>query len=261
MPEEIVAAAGEGNQPAVSTEVPSPEGQQTSEELFFDNSKLPPELQPTHKEMQAAWTKKVQEVAPWRKLEQYGSAEEVGQFLSQFSEPQGILNWWFQVAQELGVPQEALAKLLQGEQGPGQQNAGQQPDDLAQPMTKQEFLQWQQQQQAVAVRQQEDAEVASALQQLQVPPEIQDQVILAAYRQPFHLGYTERLKRGYTQVQEAQKAYLSRAQGEAARKNEAAPRSMGGSAPGTETPLPKTMDEARARAKARLAGLAEAATE
>lgn len=70
-----VEGAPEGQAPGTEAPAATPEGTATEGEPFthIDPSNLPPELQQLYRSMQADYTRKTTEVAPWRKV-----AEEIG---------------------------------------------------------------------------------------------------------------------------------------------------------------------------------------
>lgn len=224
---------------------------QSQEEVFFDATKVDPALQPSFKEMQAAWTKKVQEVAPYRRFSEFGEPDEVYDFLQNFTSQEGVLKWWFQVANQLGLTQEQLAQLLGGEaeddvdsrENPYQQEK--QPDYL----TREDFIKWQQQVADQQRQTQEDFEVERTLKELGVSEEDEPFVLIAAAKQPRNLSYAERIKRGYEQVQGRYEAVVSQRAEAARQKKEKVPTNLSGGIPNEGEAPPKNFDEAMKQSK------------
>lgn len=255
-----------GNQPGQQQPANQPAQQQ--EETFFDASKVPPQLQPSFREMQAAWTKKVEaakEETKW--LDAYGvSREQLRSFLDQINHPQGLRSWWEGIAQQYGLSPAQLQSMLNGGQPHGNQNGYQQPqpaqqqvqqqpqyqDPSQRPMTIAEFQAFQQQQQFAAQAAAEDREVETALKELKVPEAATQMVLGAAMAQPQWLGYTERIKRGLDQYNQMVNQALA-----SSPKGPGAPKPMGGTIPNPTGPAPKNLDEAKAASKAMLRALSQ----
>jgi len=235
---------------------PGDETPQPEEDLFYDATKVPEALQPTFRDMQAAWTKKTQDAAAsLKRFEDYGSVDEVASFLDQFQSTDGVLAWWFNIADQLGVPREALGRLLKGGTSP----EGGEPDedeDLLDPSEKrirqlEQQLQGltQAQQQSLTQQQeaQEAAEVDSALKEYEVTEEEADIVLLHAFRQPAHLGYRERIKRGVESARGSLDQVVQKRAAASKEKRDALPTKLGGTLPTTSAEAPKTFAEARKR--------------
>lgn len=254
-------------------ETEAPEAEQTPEQevaAFYDATKVPEALQPSFKEMQAAWTKKNQEFTPYRDFEKsYGKLDEVKAVMDQLRDPQGVLNWWVGVAQELGVSQEKLSALFAQAQEatpvapagtPAAPAGAANPNDPNRPMTLAEFQGWQAAQQQAQyqaqVQSSEDAQVENALTQLKVAPEARQFVLVAAQQQPANLGYGERIRRGYEQYQSHLDGYMQSKQAAAA-ANASAPRGLAGAMPGAGgSPAgPRNFKDALKGAEAFLQGL------
>lgn len=213
------------NEPAGTTPA-DPAGTQAAtpvqDPAFYDVNKVPQALQASFKDMQGTWTKAMQSFTPYKDFEaKYGKLDEVQQVLDQLRDPQGVLNWWVGVAQELGVDQAKLSALFQQDevtpQGATQVPAAgpQAPaaNDPNAPMTRAEFQQWQQMttQQQVAAQHQatEDQQVEAALTNLKVPAEDRQLVLTLAQAHPAHLGYAERIARGHADLQTRYQAAAS----------------------------------------------------
>lgn len=242
---------GEGDPSPSSAPIEGGEaGQQTNENVFYDATRVPAELQPSFREMQAAWTKKSQEAADalrWHKSfsESYGDIEEVSGFLDTLRDPDGLYSFVQTLAQELGItPAQAEQAIEQAQeignnQNPqGSANSPQNPNDLNRPMTVQEFMQWQQQQEQKEVQRREDVEIDRMLQGLEIPESLKGQeqefsyhVLAQANRLPAHLGYAERIKRAQASVRSMLDAYASAQSATANETNGSAPAPLGGGMP------------------------------
>lgn len=219
------------------------------ENVWFDAKKVPAELQPTFREMQASWTRKTQEAAEamrWHKsfTENYGDVNEVTGFLDTLRDPDGLYNFVQTLAQELGITPAQAAQVAQQVAGNDLTGNSQQtpndltpqqgevnPNDPNRPMTMGEFMAWQQQIQQQDAERQEDAQLDGILKSLNIPDEQQYYVLAEANRLPAHLGYSERLKRAHANLQSMFDAYASSQVTKAAETNNTAPTPFGGGMP------------------------------
>lgn len=247
MPEENDAAQVEGNQ----TEEVSEQTQATEEEVFFDANMVPEPLRESYRQMQGAFTKKTQEIAPWRGLSKYGTADELGEFLEGLQSQEGLLGFWFDVADRLGLDREDLTALMAG--GGEEENlldentfgTEEVEDGDDPPLTRSQFEQWLRSQEATRVEAEEDRLVQDTLEELGVKPEEERFVLAAAMQYPQNLGYTERLRRGYADFQEFTKNAISSAQQTRQEQLNNVPDDLGGE-PGAEAPDgPQDFNEAR----------------
>lgn len=263
----------EGND---QTEATNQSVEGSAEEAFFDAAKvaqLDPRLVPSYKEMQGAYTKKTQEIAEQRKAytafeKQYGDLNTVSTFLGSIAEPEGLLNWWAQVGEELGLNRQQLAALFNATGGDptavAQVVEGQKPEGLPlpndpnRPLTVAEFQKHQQEIQAAEARQVEDRTVQAVMAKAGIT---QDDpkwmwVIQAAQRQPQYLGTEVRLQRGLAEHQQYLDSYAAQTAAKHATKQAAAPKGLGGGLPAGGRPAPpKTFAEARVSAAARFEAL------
>lgn len=263
----------EGNDQTEAT-TQSVEG--SAEEAFFDAAKvaqLDPRLVPSYKEMQGAYTKKTQEIAEQRKAyaafeKQYGDLSTVSTFLGSIAEPEGLLNWWAQVGEEMGLNRQQLAALFDATGGDpaqvvaaveGEKPAGLPlPNDPNRPLTMADFNRYQQEQQAIVARQQEDQTVQTAMAKAGINRDDPQYlwVIQAAQRQPQYLGTEVRLQRGLAEYKQHLDSYAAQTAAKHAAKQAAAPKGLGGGLPAGGRPdAPKTFADAKASAKARMDAL------
>lgn len=270
----------------LGTEVEAIEGQTeatdesvegSAEEAFFDAAKvaqLDPRLVPSYKEMQGAYTKKTQEIAEQRKAyaafeKQYGDLSTVSTFLGSIAEPEGLLNWWAQVGEEMGLNRQQLAALFDATGGDPAQVAqvveGAEkpaglplPNDPNRPLTVAEFQRHQQEIQAAEARQAEDRTVQTVMSKAGINPGDAQYlwVIQAAQRQPQYLGTEVRLQRGLAEYKQHLDSYAAQTAAKHATKQAAAPKGLGGGLPAGGRPdAPKTFADAKASARARMDAL------
>lgn len=241
-----------GTEQSTSTEGTAPATEQEFA-AFFDATKVPAELQPTFKEMQAAWTKKTQGLGEaYNVFEELGGIEEAVPFIKQFTSPEGTIAWFKHIASEIGT--DAAAQLLGIEfedEAYDDSDFGyddeELDDDFDQPMTRAEFLEWQEAQQAQKRAEVEDAQLAALFDTLGINDDSERYFVAnAALKHPVHLGMEERLRRGASDHQKYLDAKLEARSKQRQEIEANGVGGLGGGTPSSDTDgAPQTFADAR----------------
>lgn len=227
---------------------------------FFDASKVPAELQPSFKEMQGAWTKKMQGLGDINSaIEAFGGIEEAAPFINQFTTPEGTLAWFKHIASQIGP--EAAVELLgyevKGEEDHYQDSEDDDDESFDAPMTRAEFLEWQQSQETQRQEEIEDKQLNELFSSMGITDDNERYFIAnAALKHPVHFGLEKRLQLG----KQEHEAYLTgKLDSRVAQQREAAQDGVGslsGGTPSSDTSsMPKTFAEARVAAMQHLANM------
>lgn len=257
---------GADSQSSESQVEPSGDETQSTEasdyESFYDASKVPAELQPTFKELQAAFTKKTQEVAPWRKLQDLGmTADEAYQAIADMKNPDKTIDNWIAMSRQVGLSDEQIIALFQDEQEVVTPANVQQPESGpdSRYMTVEQFQSWQYQQEQDKAMATENKKIADTIKRLEIPAEIEHLAIAAALKQPEHLDSARRLELGWDSIKKWKEAEIASVRSKDEINDARTPAPLGGGAPPmASTDAPKDWKEGRNAALSYLKALKNA---
>lgn len=228
-----------------------------AEEIFYDATLVPDHLRPSYQKMQAAYTQKTQEIAPWRKLQKYGSADEVAEFLEELQTEEGAHRLFLDMAEQLGISREQLAALVTGQEStetptpPARQTPTQTEPDPDKPLTWADYQRIQEEAAEKQRYERDQAEIDAAIKELQVPDEALRAVYGFAAKYPQSLGQRERIKRGWEDFNKFLDSRVAATQEERQRKLDQTPADLGGGgAPNSQSEPPADLAEAKRRALA-----------